>query len=667
MENFQIRKNIIEISDTIPSFVRDSYPRFIEFIETYFEFLESSENYLDILERFNYNINLDFAEDVYLDKLAKELGFIDLSDVRNLFLDKKILIRFIDEFNSTRGSANSYKLLYRLLFNLECKIKYPKDQLFYLSNSNYIKKHYVIVSTNNIKNVSGYTTKAFSGNFIEGEQRSFSITSQIESISFFIHNGIKYAKLEIVKPNKQFFKNEIVYLTINGKEYIESVQSIIDFNIIDGGYNYSEGDKIQLETVGTAIITDVSTGSMETVTINSGGINYKIGDTIVINKSTTNLGYGFKAVVKTVSNSGSIESIVIIDNGYNYNYSSFNNSKLIYKTQNGSGADITISSTQIGRITGIRITDEFINAEDDEIITIETSTGSGASLSIVKVTNHDERGFYRNNINVLGVGLKLQNSANHLHSKSYTIQSEIGSNFTDNIIKENLHTAGIYRHYEFLIKELITDEYNLYLSPSYVIKILNILSQLDYYELQQSFKLIKYINYIINEHVQNQFNNLDFYKFSDNFKFNPSRYSNYTIEEVNTNSYYIDGLDAEIKFLPRLNIIIEMPIINIKILNRIDNVSFWENRIHFEYKNVINNYPEKSDIIYNNLQDLSISKYRNYNNYAVVSFASIITPYLLLTFSDVLLLNDNGYFTDALEAEFTRSIDGNVVPAFLLW
>lgn len=672
MDNFQYKKNVIEISDTIPLFVTDNYPKFVEFINTYFEFLESSGNYLDILENFNTNLDIDFAEENYLNKLALELGFYNISDIKEIFLNKKIFIRFISDFNKSRGTANSFKLLWRLFFNLTCEIKYPKDQLFYTNSSNFIKKHYLIVSTDNIKDfVSPYTTKAFSSNYIESELRFFSNASQLDALEYFFHNNILYARLEIIQPKTNYKFNEKIYLTIDGIEYRETVQNIINFNIINPGYNYKENDKITLSSsIGTAIVSKVSTGSLETVEIINPGINYKVGDTIELYKSPFYIGYGFIAVVSEVSIEGNIKKIIISNNGYGYTKSEFLSNDIFIKTEAGTNAQLKISSTQIGKIQEIKIVDEFINASDSETITIETVNGIDAELEIELKTNHNAKGFKRKNINVLGSGLILQNSSNHLHSKSYTISSEIGFNFTDNLVKDYLHPTGLFRHYEFLVKELITDDNNLYLSPSYVIKVINILSQLNYYDLETIFKLIKIIyDNIGYSWLEDRIDNLEFYKFSENFKFDISRYKTLTFDNIFNKDYFVDGLDAQIKFYPLSKIVIEMPIINIKILNRIDNVSFEENRHHFDFKNVIDNYSNKSDVIYNNLSNLSTSIFKNYNDYSIITWNSGILSFLTSIISNSILLNDDGYFTDALNAEMIITQDGNVLPlaTFILW
>ena len=107
------------IRQQVPEFIRDEYPKFISFLEAYYEFLEEkqgTENN-DLIHRAkslrelsDINETLDDFENNFYEKFAALLP--KETEVR-----KDILFKNLNRLYLSKGSIESYKFLFRLLFS----------------------------------------------------------------------------------------------------------------------------------------------------------------------------------------------------------------------------------------------------------------------------------------------------------------------------------------------------------------------------------------------------------------------------------------------------------------------------------------------------------------------------------------------------------------------
>ena len=122
------------IKYNLPDFIQDEYPKFINFVEAYYEFLEKSNN----PNLIHYNLenyrDIDTVPNYILDYFKNELmpGFsLNLTKDRqtNGSLNERNLIKNIKQFYDSKGTENSIKFLFRLLFDKEATIFYPREYL----------------------------------------------------------------------------------------------------------------------------------------------------------------------------------------------------------------------------------------------------------------------------------------------------------------------------------------------------------------------------------------------------------------------------------------------------------------------------------------------------------------------------------------------------------
>ena len=125
------------IRQQVPEFIRDEYPKFISFLEAYYEFLEDKQgtNNNDLITKAkslrdlaDVNSSLDEFENNFYEKFAALLP-------KEVEVRKDILFKNLNRLYLSKGSIESYKFLFRLLFNEEVQIIEPKNEVLKASAS----------------------------------------------------------------------------------------------------------------------------------------------------------------------------------------------------------------------------------------------------------------------------------------------------------------------------------------------------------------------------------------------------------------------------------------------------------------------------------------------------------------------------------------------------
>ena len=146
------------VSDHIPEFIQSEHPTFVTFIEKYYEFLANNSLITTATDSSTYYYGVDSAT-----KIIPDLGDIDTTDLDNFtrsfnaqygkFLPEKFkssanrrnFQKNILDFYRSVGTADSFKYLFRLLFNEEIDIRLPIDEILIASGGEYQRESYLMV------------------------------------------------------------------------------------------------------------------------------------------------------------------------------------------------------------------------------------------------------------------------------------------------------------------------------------------------------------------------------------------------------------------------------------------------------------------------------------------------------------------------------------------
>jgi hypothetical protein len=125
------------VQSQFPQFVQEDYPALIAFIEAYYKFLELEKNPQDILSNLIAYADIDRTLDEFVSKFEKQYLNGLPQQVKG---DKRTFMKYVKDLYNTKGTEESFRLLFRLLFNEEIEIAYPKQQMLRLSDGKWSQR-----------------------------------------------------------------------------------------------------------------------------------------------------------------------------------------------------------------------------------------------------------------------------------------------------------------------------------------------------------------------------------------------------------------------------------------------------------------------------------------------------------------------------------------------
>tara|TARA_A100001015_G_C15040642_1_gene739413 strand:- start:1995 stop:4814 length:2820 start_codon:yes stop_codon:yes gene_type:complete len=257
------------VEDQFPSFYKEEGPKFLAFVKAYYQYLETTGKQQDIQRNLKTYKDIDTTIDDYIKYFRSEL----MPEIPNDALaDKKLLAKRIKDLYTTKGTIDSYKLLFKILYDEDVEINFPADQMLKLSDGDFRIDRYL---------VTHHDPRAYTliGKTIKGTD------SQAEAL------------VEDVK--RLVAKNR-------------DIDQILLSNV-KGSFNHLEA--IQIKDTPNSYAPIVECG-IRTVTVTTGGGEYRKGDIVDIISSKT--GAFAKAVVVDTTDLQSKVNFNLIDGGSGY-------------------------------------------------------------------------------------------------------------------------------------------------------------------------------------------------------------------------------------------------------------------------------------------------------------------------------------------------------------
>jgi hypothetical protein len=124
------------LKSIIPNFILEDHPNFVAFIEAYYEWLEGEGGAVYQTNQYEKNVDIDTTVDDFI-KHFKNTFLKHFPE--NISADKKQLIKYVSEYYRARGTEKSYKLFFRILFNEDSDLYYPRVDLFRPSDGKWIQ------------------------------------------------------------------------------------------------------------------------------------------------------------------------------------------------------------------------------------------------------------------------------------------------------------------------------------------------------------------------------------------------------------------------------------------------------------------------------------------------------------------------------------------------
>jgi hypothetical protein len=230
-------------------------------------------------------------------------------------LEKRKLLKNIKDLYTAKGTRDGHKLFFRILFNEEPVIAYPRDNIFRPSDGQWSTDKIIRVVENGTSNFSNSIGERLTGG-------TSGATALIGTVIKFREGATLLAEinLDANSVNGTFISGETVTTTDSQRdlEISAQVKSIVTGAVVTtGGAYYNIADPVYItggngNGQATARVDGAGTGSIDEIMIENGGSGYTVNEELVFNTINTE-GRGVRAKVAVVGGSVNLETFTSPD------------------------------------------------------------------------------------------------------------------------------------------------------------------------------------------------------------------------------------------------------------------------------------------------------------------------------------------------------------------
>ena len=260
------------VEQQFPEYIRENGPRFVAFMEAYYEYMEQTGKAGYAIRTLNDNQDIDRTVLEFVEYFRREYA---LSIPKSALADKRLVVKHIREFYRSRGSQKSFKFLFHILFGSEVNFYYPGEDILRASDGRWIRETVLTVEkqSGNITLLDGRTVTG---------QTSGAI-GRIQNITVLINLGVEVFKLTIENVTGEFLDKELVTDGFGNIVRVKAdIGGIVTQTISDGGAFNVVDDTVELvgQSSGSAAegkVSKIENSTALTFTISKGGSGYRTG------------------------------------------------------------------------------------------------------------------------------------------------------------------------------------------------------------------------------------------------------------------------------------------------------------------------------------------------------------------------------------------------------
>lgn len=230
-------------------------------------------------------------------------------------ISKRNLIKNIRDLYEAKGTEEGHKLFFRILFDEESSLIYPRENVLRVSNGQWSDDYLMRVTEIGTSDYSQVVGRV--------------ITGQTSQASAVVQSVIKYKEGAQLVAELNLDRTTITGTFVIG-ETINAVSNELDqliraeisgivnrVNITESGEYYKVGDKAHFELLGSigvqGSVNSIGAGSIDEVHIENGGSGYTVDDVVTFDNSNTN-GGAAAAKISVVGGSFVLEDETELDN-----------------------------------------------------------------------------------------------------------------------------------------------------------------------------------------------------------------------------------------------------------------------------------------------------------------------------------------------------------------
>jgi len=265
-----LKKISSQIESQFPGFIREEGPQFVAFMKAYFEYMEKEGNPINSVRSLRDNLDIDRTVDSFVEYFRKQF-MIDIPET--VLADKRLLTKHIREFYRSKGSQESYRFLFRALFNTELEFYYPGEDILRASDGRWVRETKLRVGK-----PYSINPKLLGGTNVRGLISGAS--ALVQSITSTIASGLTIYDMVVENVSGIFLDGERVidtagnYVTVSAQ-----VGSLSSVDIRNGGAFHNLNDIIEIGGAGSTeaaqgIVTSTTNDSAVEIRITNSGSGY---------------------------------------------------------------------------------------------------------------------------------------------------------------------------------------------------------------------------------------------------------------------------------------------------------------------------------------------------------------------------------------------------------
>jgi hypothetical protein len=273
-DRFKIRSFI---RSQFPSFVREDHSTFIAFLEAYYEWLDNNSEYIRSVSQLQNISDIDetlnlFIEDfqkTYLSSFPINLAINPETGER---VDAKRLIKNIKDFYKSKGIKNSFSFLFRIFYNSDIEIYYPKNFIMNLSDGRWVSEKKIYLKPLSPSSIENLTGKTISQRQVPYDVES-SLLGRARVVSSIVYTKRNNYVLELTLEELfgTFNTDQVVLDYDTGKIYGITYSVLSNITVDDQGYGYKSNQSLNFSEISNPIqgflpkarVRRVSSGSGE--------------------------------------------------------------------------------------------------------------------------------------------------------------------------------------------------------------------------------------------------------------------------------------------------------------------------------------------------------------------------------------------------------------------
>lgn len=269
-----------ELKSQFPQFVSEDHPAFIEFMEAYYTWINSKGLPLYDARRLLENQDIDSISEEYERGLFNE--FLAILP-QNFVGDRSIVLKNIKQFYGAKGTEKSFKFLFRILFNSDSYLYYPKVDILRASDGKWIQNKTVRLTNivGDVKLLRAQKIRGRTTNTVAFVERLYGINIAAATAHELILNTASITgtfepgeTVECVTTNEQ---GAVTIITGKISPIVSNVR------VIRSGFGYSLGDTFPIQDAfGQGAIIRVSevdeSGAILECNIKEYGIGYNVNN-----------------------------------------------------------------------------------------------------------------------------------------------------------------------------------------------------------------------------------------------------------------------------------------------------------------------------------------------------------------------------------------------------